>query len=94
MLVNVRLHPGASREALKVVADGALEAWVRQRPVEGQANEALLRLLAGRLDVAPSAVLLVRGTSGRAKVVEVPLGTWDELVERLARSAPGPRRER
>ena len=40
-------------------------------PVEGQANAALGRVLAQALDVAPSAVRIVRGASGRDKLVSV-----------------------
>lgn len=40
-------------------------------PVEGQANAALVRLLARLLDVAPSAVAVVRGAAGREKLVRV-----------------------
>ena len=40
-------------------------------PVDGRANEALGRFLARLLDVPPSAVSLVRGASGRDKLVRV-----------------------
>jgi uncharacterized protein YggU (UPF0235/DUF167 family) len=40
-------------------------------PVDGAANEALIRLLAERLQVSRSAVRLVAGAAGRSKVVEV-----------------------
>ena len=41
------------------------------RPVEGAANEFLARFLGKTLGVAPSAVRVVSGASGRNKVVSV-----------------------
>jgi uncharacterized protein len=40
-------------------------------PVEGEANAALGRLLARTLHVAPSAIRILRGASGRDKLVSV-----------------------
>ena len=88
MLLTVRLHPSSSREHLEAREDGTLEAWVRQRPVEGRANEALIALLAGRLRVPPSSLRLVRGASARLKVLEVPLADWEEVRGRIV---SGPR---
>jgi uncharacterized protein YggU (UPF0235/DUF167 family) len=47
--------------------------WLRvaARPVDGAANEALRRLLAASLDVAPSRVRIVSGAASRTKLVEL-----------------------
>ncbi len=59
------------------------EARVAVPPVDGKANRALCRLVAGELGVAPSRVTLVRGERGREKVLRV-LGMDDSGVrERL-----------
>jgi uncharacterized protein len=85
VLLTVRLHPSSSREHLEARTDGTLEAWVRQRPVEGRANEALIALVAERLGVPRSSVRLVRGATARTKVLEVPLEESGEVRLRLAR---------
>lgn len=51
--------------------DGILHARVSAPPVDGKANDALRKLLAKRLGVAPSKVTLVRGQKSRDKLVEV-----------------------
>jgi uncharacterized protein YggU (UPF0235/DUF167 family) len=53
------------------VVGGELRVRVAAPPVDGAANDALLRLIADALDVAPRQVRLVRGASGRRKVIEV-----------------------
>lgn len=72
----VRLTPGASADRIDgwdVDAGGrpVLKVRVRARPVEGEANAALLRLLADVLGVPKSAVSLERGGQSRIKRIGV-----------------------
>ncbi|HKM90194.1 MAG TPA: DUF167 domain-containing protein [Candidatus Acidoferrales bacterium] len=67
----VRVQPRASRNAIEGVRDGALRIRLTAPPVEGEANEALVRLLAARLNVPKSAVRIVSGERGRTKRVAV-----------------------
>jgi uncharacterized protein len=53
------------------VVDGVLRARVAAPPIEGAANQALLRLLADELGVARRAVRLVAGAAGRQKLVVI-----------------------
>jgi uncharacterized protein (TIGR00251 family) len=70
VLITVRVHPRASRA--KTVWNGeALEVWVPAPPVDGAANEAVLRAVAQELQVPVSAVSLRSGGRSRTKVVEV-----------------------
>jgi len=72
----VRLTPGASADRIDgwdVDVEGrpVLKVRVRARPVEGEANEALIRLLAKTLGAPRSAVSLARGGQSRLKMIEV-----------------------
>ncbi len=70
-LIVVRLTPRASRDEIGDWKDGALLVRVTAPPVEGRANEALRRLLASRLSVAPSSISVVGGQTSRVKRVRV-----------------------
>jgi len=48
---------------------------VRERAIEGAANDACIRALAGHFGVAPSRVVLVRGARSRKKVFEIVLAS-------------------
>lgn len=72
----IKLQPGASADRI----DGwdtdpsgraVLKIRLRARPIEGQANEALVRFLAKALDLPKSAVTLARGSQSRLKMVEI-----------------------
>lgn len=84
----VRLTPGASADRIDgwdVDADGrpVLKVRVRARPVEGEANAALLKLLSKALGVPKSSVSLDRGGQSRLKMISVGGLTDDELQTRL-----------
>jgi uncharacterized protein (TIGR00251 family) len=67
----VKVTPGAGEDRIVGPLDGALVARVRATPVDGQANEALLRLIGKTLGVPRSSVVIVTGASARRKLVEV-----------------------
>jgi len=70
--LRLRVHPGAKRTGVVGwMADGTLKLSVREAPEDGRANRALIAWLAAALGVREAAVRVVRGQSGRSKVVEV-----------------------
>jgi uncharacterized protein len=68
---TVRLTPRAAREGVTGERDGVWQVRVTAPPVDGAANEALLRLLAKRLRVPRSALRIATGDTARTKVIEV-----------------------
>jgi len=87
LLLAVRVTPKGGRDAIEGVielADGAcaLKVRVREAPSEGEANAALIALLARALGVPPRAVSLVAGASGRIKRLNIA-GEGAVLAARL-----------
>jgi uncharacterized protein len=69
--IEVKVQPRSRRDEILGERDGALLVRVTAPPVEGKANDALRKLLARRLGLAPSRVSVARGASSRDKLVEV-----------------------
>ena len=69
--ISLRVRAGAHRDEIVGVRDGVLLLRVVAPAHDGRANRALRRLLAERLAVAPSRVMIVRGQRSREKLVEV-----------------------
>ena len=67
----VRLTPGAGRNDIGGVVEGALRVRVAAQPVDGAANQALIGLIAEALDVARGRVTIVSGGTSRTKVIEI-----------------------
>lgn len=84
----VRLTPGASADRIggwDVGAEGrpVLKVRVRARPVEGEANEALVKLMARALGVPKSAVAIQRGGQSRTKFLVIEGLSEPEAKARL-----------
>lgn len=77
--ITVRLTPRGGRDAIDGWDGDVLRVRVAAAPVDGKANDALLRLLAKALGVAPSRVALVSGTQARLKTVDVDGMTADDV---------------
>jgi uncharacterized protein len=68
--IEVTVHPGAARPRVEERADG-LHVWIAARPVEGAANEALLKAVAAHLGRSRGAVSLRLGGRSRRKLLEI-----------------------
>ncbi|WNG79948.1 DUF167 domain-containing protein [Mycobacterium sp. ITM-2016-00316] len=67
-VVSVRVKPGSKKGPLvEAGPDGALTIYVRERAVEGKANDAVVALLAKHLGVPRSRVELASGATSRMK---------------------------
>jgi uncharacterized protein (TIGR00251 family) len=69
--VRIRVQPRASRTEIVGEHDGALKVRVAAPPVDGAANEELVRFIAKRMGVSQSRVRVTTGETGRSKVIEI-----------------------
>lgn len=81
--LRVRVKPRASKDAIEGVHEGTLNVRLSAPPIEGEANAALQRLLGRAARVPPSSVKILRGTSGREKVLRFAGLSAAELLLRL-----------
>lgn len=70
-LIRLHIQPRASRTEVAGLHGDALKLRIAAPPVDGEANDAVIRFLAEKLGVPRSAVTLERGASSRAKTVRV-----------------------
>lgn len=89
--IRVRVQPGASKNEILGFVDDMLRIKLMAPPVEGKANEALIALLARALQVRKSDVEIVRGTTGREKLVAVD-GLGDEEIRQRLKVSSSPDR--
>jgi uncharacterized protein (TIGR00251 family) len=68
---DVLVQPRASRAKLGPIHDGRLKVAVTSPPVDGEANAAVIELVAKSLGVAKSAVEVVAGATSRRKTIRV-----------------------
>jgi uncharacterized protein (TIGR00251 family) len=81
--LDISVVPNAKRTEVVGLHDGALRLRLHAPPVDGKANDALLRWLAARLVLSRSSVELVRGHAARRKTVLLRIEPSDEWAEVL-----------
>ena len=81
--IKVRVQPKSSRNQVDGFQDGALRVRVTAAPTEGQANAAVIALLAKTLGVSKSRLGIIRGYSSRDKVVSVGTLTEQEVRRKI-----------
>lgn len=75
----VRVIPRSSRSEIIGEQGGAIKVRLNSPPVDGAANDELIRLFAKKLGVARSAVEIVRGETSRTKQLKVTGVTAEQL---------------
>lgn len=70
-VLSIRIQPRASKNEAVLMESGGLKIRLTAPPVDGAANEALIRFLADRLDVTKSQVEIVSGHTGREKIIRI-----------------------
>ena len=68
---EVRATPGAAQDRIEADPTGPIRIRVTAIPEAGRANEAVRRLLARALGVAPTRLRLIRGETSRDKLFQL-----------------------
>ena len=84
VIFDILVQPRASRARLGPVHDDRLKVAVTAPPVDGEANAAVIELLARQLGVPRGAIEIAAGQTGRRKTVRVR-GVSRATIEELAR---------
>jgi hypothetical protein len=83
--VSLRIQPRASKNEIIRKEDGGLKIRLTAPPVDGAANEALIRFLADTFSIPKSQVEIVSGHTARDKIVRLE-GISKEEAERVLNS--------
>lgn len=84
LLFAVRVVPRAARSSVMGEHDGALRVRIAAPPVDGAANEELVRFLARALDIPARDVEITSGHTSKVKQIRAR-GAARERLESLAR---------
>lgn len=71
MRIFVKAKPSSKKPGIEKIDETHFEVSVKEPPVKGLANRAIVQSLAEYFDVSPSQIFLVSGFSSRQKVFEV-----------------------
>jgi uncharacterized protein len=81
--ITVHVQPNAGKNSMVGFSDGILRLKIAAPPVEGKANQELIKFLSKLLDIRKSDISLDKGLSGRNKIVTIFGMEQEEVVKRL-----------
>lgn len=71
MKITIKAKPNSHEEKVEKISDTEFIVSVKEPPVHGLANKAIIRAFADYFGIAPSSVRIVSGWTSRQKIVEI-----------------------
>lgn len=71
MQKRVKVKPNSKNQNIKEETDGSLTIHLKSPPLNGKANEELIKLLAVKFNVTKSSIRIKSGLSSRQKLIEI-----------------------
>lgn len=69
--ISVKVHTNSKKNMLIQLGLNRFEAWVKVKPIQGIANDAIAHLLAAQLKIPIRSIRLVKGWNGRHKLFRI-----------------------
>ena len=82
--LEIRVQPRSSRDEVVALEDGKVRVRVTAAPEGGKANKAVIALLSDVLRVAKSNIVLVKGHTGRDKILVIEGLVRSQVLSRLS----------
>lgn len=71
MLIKVKVFPNSKKEGIIKKSNDSFEIKVKERPIKGLANKAVIDILSSHFKVSTSKIRLVKGFKQRNKIFEI-----------------------
>lgn len=71
MRITIRAKPRARKESIEKIDEENYIVSVKEPPVEGRANKAIIKALAGYFKIPSGNVFIVSGQTSRIKIIDV-----------------------
>ena len=70
MRYAITVKPGSSQEKIVKTGENEFTVYLRAKPHDGEANDALIKLLAKHFKIPKTSIKIIRGTKSRNKIIE------------------------
>ncbi len=71
MKITITVKPRSSKTEVKKISETEYQVRLTASPVDGEANEQLIKILSGYFDIAKSSIEIMKGKTGKKKIVEI-----------------------
>ena len=69
--ISVKVITNTSREKVEMINERSYRVWVKSRPIEGEANKAVVKLLSDFLKLPKNVFRIAVGKRSSDKVIEI-----------------------
>jgi uncharacterized protein len=81
--LSVQVLPNAKKTEVVGLIEGALKIRLKAQPIEGQANEELIRFVATQIKLPKKQISVVRGLTSRQKTIEIKTQQECDVVSKI-----------
>lgn len=80
--LNIKVKPGSFKDEVLVDAEDNLIVKIREKPIEGAANEYLVKYLAKEFKLSKGSVILEKGTTSKFKRINLAIeaNEWNKIL--------------
>ena len=81
MKIHVSAKPGRKKEYIKYIGNASFQIAIKELPLKGQSNTAIIKKLSEYFKIPKSNILLIHGHHAKQKVFEIPV--TEEKIENI-----------
>ena len=70
MRYAIKVKPGSSQEKIVETNEGELTIYLRAKAHDGEANDALIKMLSKYYKVPKTSINIIRGAKSKSKIIE------------------------
>ncbi len=70
-IIKIKVKPNSKQQKIEPQEDGSWLVRLKSPPVEGKANQELIKLLSDRFDLPKSQITIKSGLSSKHKIIEL-----------------------
>jgi hypothetical protein len=71
MLIKIKVFPKSKKEELIIKDKDSFDVKIKEKPIEGKANEAVIEILASHFNIPSKKLRIIKGSRTRNKIIEI-----------------------
>lgn len=81
--LEIKVTPQSGKQQLTRDKSGTIKCFLKSPPVDGKANEELIKLLSKKLSVQQEKIVIIQGATARKKLVKIETELTDNAIFHL-----------
>ena len=82
--IYIKVKPGSSRDEISIDKEGSWVVRIREKPIQGAANDYLIKFLSKEMKIPKSSILIEKGHISPVKKISIQM-TPEELQNWITR---------